>query len=164
MQHLNDCYESFVLKVFNEMSRLLINLPFLCVSECRNVRDKPLICAIVTQMCSSMRVQWKLVNYANVLEYESSRFSIYRCPTSVNEMGETRCNQKGRWFSTAFVSTRSSPKKDGLSIRPTVDFRNLNSQCITQIYPISSIQEALASLAGNSMYSVVDAHNAYLSI
>ena len=55
-------------------------------------------------------------------------------------------------------------KKDGKSIRPAIDFRRINAQSINQVYPIASIQEALASLAGNSIYSVIDGQNAYLAI
>ena len=55
-------------------------------------------------------------------------------------------------------------KKDGKSIRPAIDFRKINAESINQVYPIASIQEALANLAGNSLYSVIDGQNAYLAI
>ena len=55
-------------------------------------------------------------------------------------------------------------KKDGKSIRPAIDFRRINAHSINQLYPIASIQEALASLAGNSIYGVIDGQNAYLAI
>ena len=55
-------------------------------------------------------------------------------------------------------------KKDGHSIRPAIDFRKINAESINQVYPIASIQEALANLAGNSLYSVIDGQNAYLAI
>ena len=55
-------------------------------------------------------------------------------------------------------------KKDGENIRCTVDFRKLNAESIQQVYPIANIQEALASLAGNSLFSVIDCQNAYHSI
>ena len=55
-------------------------------------------------------------------------------------------------------------KKDGKSIRCAIDFRKINAESIDQVYPIASIQEALANLAGNSLYSVIDGQNAYLAI
>ena len=40
-------------------------------------------------------------------------------------------------------------KKDGKSIRPAIDFRKINAESKYQVYPIASIQEDLANLAGN---------------
>ena len=54
-------------------------------------------------------------------------------------------------------------KKNG-GIRPAIDFRKLNAQCVDQYFPLASIQEALSSLANNAIFSTLDGQNAYHSI
>ena len=54
-------------------------------------------------------------------------------------------------------------KKDG-GIRTAIDFRKINAESVNQVYPLPSIQEALSSLQGHSMFSTIDGQSAYMEI
>ena len=75
---------------------------------------------------------------------------------AASKMGDSKGHKKSNGF-----ARHSSPlvpvlKKGGFSIRTAIDYRNLNQQSLDQTFPIASIQEALASLAQNSMSSTMD--------
>ena len=54
--------------------------------------------------------------------------------------------------------------KKGGDIRTAIDFRKINAESVNQVYPLPSIQEALSSLQGNSIFSTIDGQNAYMAI
>ena len=55
------------------------------------------------------------------------------------------------------------PKPDG-SIRPCVDFRNINSHVIPDRFPLPILGEVLQSLAGNKVFSTLDCQSGFWQV